>query len=137
MTAYIDSSVLLRIVLGEKGALRSWRRIARPISSEIIRVECLRVIDRARIRYGLDERVVAERRAAVLEQLTGFEIVPLDPSVLERAADPFPTLIGSLDALHLTSALAVRNRVRDLKFATHDEELGMAAQAVGFAVIGI
>ncbi len=137
MIVYVDSSVLLRIVLGERRALRSWRRIDRTISSEIIRVECLRTIDRARIRFGLDERLVAEHRAAVLEQLDGFEIVPLDSLVLERAADPFPTLIGSLDALHLASALVVRPSLPTLKFATHDRELGTAARAVGFEVLGI
>ena len=137
MILYVDSSVLLRVVLGEKGALRDWSRIERPVSSEILRVECLRTIDRARIRFGLDEREVAERRAAVHEQLSGFELLPLASSVIERAADPFPTLIGTLDALHLASALAVRASNRSLRFATHDAELGTAARSAGFDVIGL
>ena len=137
MIVYVDSSALLRVVLGERGALRNWARIDRPISSEIIRVECLRTIDRARIRFGLDERDVAAQRAAVLEQLSGFELVPLDPMVLERAADPFPTLVRTLDALHLSSALAVRRSARGLRFVTHDRELGSAARSVGFEVLGL
>ncbi len=55
---------------------------------------------------------------------------------LERAAEPFPTLLGSLDAIHLASALLARTLVDDLGFATHDEELATAARAMGFRVLG-
>jgi hypothetical protein len=37
--------------------------------SEIIRLECLRTIDRARVRFKLPDVQVAERRAAVIERL--------------------------------------------------------------------
>ncbi len=137
MNVYVDSSVLLRIVLHEPGALRQWRRITRPLASELIRLECRRTIDRARIRERLSDEAVAQRRAAVLEVLETFDIVPLDSLVLERAAEPFPTLLGSLDAMHLASALLARAQVHDLRFATHDGELATAARAVGFEVFGM
>lgn len=136
MIAYVDSSVLLRIVLGERGTLREWSRITRALSSELIRLECLRTIDRARIRHRLDDAAVAQQRAAVLEQLEGFEIVPIETGVLERAEEPFPTLLGSLDALHLATALLTRSQVPELLFATHDGGLATAARAVGFSVLG-
>jgi predicted nucleic acid-binding protein len=69
VNVYVDSSVLLRIVLGEPGRLRGWRTINRPFSSELLRLECLRTIDRARIRSGLADDEVAERRAAILEHI--------------------------------------------------------------------
>jgi predicted nucleic acid-binding protein len=134
--AYIDSSVLLRLVLGEPGVLKGWKRVTRPISSEIIRLECLRTIDRARIRFGLADAPVAERRAAVLDRLDSFDLVRLDEAVLERAAEPFPTTLGSLDAIHLASALLARGRTSELAFATHDAALATAARAVGFRVLG-
>lgn len=137
MNVYVDSSVLLRVVLGEPGALPAWRRIRRAISSQLVRLECLRTIDRARIRLPLDDAEVAERRAAVLEVLEGFDIVPIDAAVLQRASDPFPTTLGSLDAIHLASALLARARIPDLRLATHDAELAIAARAVGFNVLGI
>jgi len=136
MTVYVDSSVILRIVLGEPGALRGWRRIRRAVSSQLVRIECLRTIDRARVRLTLAEADVAERRAAVLEVLEGFDVVPLDAAVLRRAADPFPTTLGSLDALHLATALQVRETITDLQLATHDRELATAARSVGFQVLG-
>lgn len=137
MTVYVDSSVLLRVVLGEAGRLRQWRAIDRPISSTLIRLECLRTIDRARVRLGLPDSEIADRRAAIIEQLTGFDLVPLDPPVLERAADPFPTELGSLDALHLATALLLRSRMPKLSLATHDRQLATAARASGLRVLGI
>jgi uncharacterized protein len=136
VTVYVDSSVLLRVVLAEPGRLRSWKAITRPIASDLVRLECLRTIDRARIRLGLDDEAVALSREAVIEQLETFELISLDPRVLERAAEPFPTVLGSLDALHLASALLVRGELPDLRFATHDRELAIAARAMGFDVLG-
>ena len=66
----------------------------------------------------------------------GGPLVPLDTVVLERAAEPFPTLLSSLDAIHLATALLARTQVEDLCFATHDGELATAARAVGFKVLG-
>jgi uncharacterized protein len=136
VTVYVDSSVLLRVVLAEPGRLRSWKAITRPIASDLVRLECLRTIDRARIRLGLDDEAVALSREAVIEQLETFELISLDPRVLERAAEPFPTVLGSLDALHLASALFVRGELPDLRFATHDRELAITARAMGFDVLG-
>ena len=137
MTLYVDSSVLLRVVLGERSVLKEWRRSRRWISSELIRPECLRTIDRARLQLGIADEDVAERRAGVLEYLRAFELVRLDRAVLERAGEPFPTPLGTLDALHLASALAARSAARDLRFATHDRRLGIAARSMDLPVIGV
>jgi predicted nucleic acid-binding protein len=136
VNVYVDSSVLLRVVLGERGRLRVWSRITTPISSDLITLECLRTIDRARIRMYLGDEEVARRRAAILEAIESFTLVPITRAVLDRAADPFPTALGSLDALHLASALLARGRVEDLSLATHDRELALAARAEGLRVHG-
>ncbi len=137
MNVYVDSSVLLRVILGEPEPLATWREIEVAVSSELIRIECLRTIDRARIESRLGDEAVSRHRADVLDAIEGFDLVPLATNVLERAAEPFPTLIGTLDALHLSSALLVRERYERLRFATHDRVLGIAARAMGFAVEGI
>lgn len=137
MNVYLDSSVLLRIVLGEPEPLQVWPAITNAISSELIRLECLRTIDRARIRLGLDDRRVARNRADILEAIEGFTLVEVDRTVLERASEPFPTLLGSLDAIHLATALLVREQFAGLAFATHDLALGTAALATGFRVEGV
>lgn len=136
MKVYVDSSVLLRVVLGESGRLRIWPKIDGAVASELIVLECLRTIDRARIRLRLEDDDVAGRREAVFEAVEAFSLVPIEPPVLERAAEPFPTMLGSLDAIHLASALLVRDRFEDLSFATHDDELAIGARALGFRVHG-
>lgn len=136
MNVYVDSSVLLRVVLGEPGRLRIWPRITTPVASEAIRLECLRTIDRARIHLRLEDEDVADRRAATLEAIETLSLVPIGPRILERAAEPFPTMLGSLDAIHLASALMVQDGFEDLSLATHDQELAVAARAVGFRVHG-
>lgn len=137
MNAYIDTSVLLRIVLGEPKPLREWRTIEHALSSELIRVEALRTIDRARVLLQLNDGEIAERRAGVLQTLAGFRIARVNRRVLARAADPFPTLVRTLDAIHLATADLARTTTKDLLFATHDHQLGQAAAAIGFQVIGV
>lgn len=127
--------MVLRVVLAERGRLRSWGRISNPVSSELVRLECLRTIDRARVRLGLEDSEVARRRAYVFEAIAAFNLVTIDRAVLERAAEPFPTTVGSLDGIHLASALLARSRFDDLAFATHDQELAQAATAAGFAIL--
>jgi hypothetical protein len=57
--------------------------------------------------------------------------------VLRRASEPFPTPLGTLDAIHLSTALAWRDaRNTDLTMATHDTALATAARAVGLQVVG-
>jgi predicted nucleic acid-binding protein len=133
--AYVDSSVLLRFVLGEPNRLKGFGRVTRPIASELIRLECLRTIDRARLRLGVSDDAIATRRAAVLQRLEAFDLIRVGSDVLERAAEPFPTTLDSLDAIHLASALLARDGASALAFATHDTELATAARAVGFRLL--
>lgn len=136
MNLYLDSSVVLRAILGEPGLLPQWRQVERAVSSELLRLECLRTIDRARLRLGLPDREVASIRSSLLDLLSSFDLLPLDPAILLRAAEPFPTTLGSLDAIHLASALHAKTLIPDLELATHDLELAIAASATGFRVFG-
>lgn len=102
----------------------------------MIRLESLRTIDRARIRLGLTDAEVSNQRALAMELLAPFKLIGVDSVVLGRAEQPFPTSLASLDAIHLASALAARERYEDLVLATHDDELALAARAVGFKVEG-
>ena len=138
MIAYVDSSVLLRVVLGQPNALPQWRLIERGVSSVLARVESLRTLDRLRLRTPLPDPEVARRRAAILQVLDSFELVEVDSLVLDRASQPLPTELGTLDAIHLATALLWREAsTAQLVVATHDTALALAAQAHGFKVVGI
>ena len=138
MTAYVDTSVLLRIAFGEPDSLAEWRQIERGVSSALTRVEALRSLDRLRLRARLPDREIARRRAVVLRLLDSLELVELDSNVLDRAAQPPPKDIGTLDAIHLATALLWRESTDvPLIIATHDVALATAAEAHGFRVVGI
>lgn len=137
MNLYLDSSVVLRAILGEPGLLPQWRQVERAVSSELLRLECLRTIDRARLRLRLPDSEVASIRSSLLDLLSSFDLLPLDPAILFRAVEPFPTTLGSLDAIHLASALHAKTLIPDLELATHDLELATAASATGFRVFGV
>jgi len=135
--AYLDSSVLLRMVLGQKDRLRQWREVRQGVASSLVEVECLRTLDRLRLYQGIGHEAIAVRRGAIFRLLEGMELVEPTRPVLARASQPFPTPLGTLDAIHLATALLWREgQDRELVMATHDAALGMAARASGFDVVG-
>lgn len=138
MIAYVDSSVLLRKILREPGALREWDSIESGVGSPLLEVECLRAMDRLRLTRNLTDEQVAERREALYGFLPRIQFVELDRALLARASQPYSTVLGTLDAIHLTSALVWREQAEaDLTMATHDASLGRAARAHGMRVVGI
>ncbi len=137
MIAYLDASVALRLVLGEPAPLAEWQRIEAAVASALTEVECLRTLDRLSRLGSLSTDELADRRAAVYRLFEAVEVVDVDRPVLRRASQPFPTPLGTLDAVHLSTALAWREARRaELTVATHDRALATAARAVGLPVIG-
>jgi predicted nucleic acid-binding protein len=138
MIAYVDTSALLRIVLREPGALDDLRQYDRLVSSELIAVESARTIDRLRLQSALSSEEAAARLRIVSEWLEAIDLVLLRTPVLSRASEPMPMPLGTLDGVHLATALIWRDRMGTLPtMATHDTALGAAARAFGFEVRGI
>jgi predicted nucleic acid-binding protein len=138
MIAYVDASVLLRVALGQPDALPEWRQIEQGVSSALVMTESLRTLDRLRLRADLVDAEVAKRRATILMLIASLELVDVDAVILDRAAQPMPTELGTLDAIHLATALLWKEMAGgDLVMATHDGALALAAQAHGLAVIGV
>ena len=137
MIAYIDSSVVLRVVLGQPEQLAEWKKITTGVASGLIEVECLRTLDRLHLSGHLSAQVSAVRREAVYRVIEALELVELTSAVLHRAAQPMPAPLGTLDAIHLATADMWReSRGKELVLATHDRALALAARAVGLQTIG-
>lgn len=137
MRAYVDTSALLRLVLREPGALNELRRFDSFVSNELIAVESARTIDRLRLQGSLTTTEAAVHVAAVMVWIEAIDLVLLRAPVLRRASDPLPTPLGTLDAVHLATALVWRDHRREpLVVATHDVALATAARAFGFGVLG-
>jgi len=136
--AYLDSSVLLRVILGQRDALPEWGRVSQGIASALMEVECLRTLDRLRLSSGYADAVLAERREAVYRLTEAMDIVEVSQPILSRAAQPLPTTLGTLDAIHLATALLWKERFgKALAMATHDVALAIAARASGLPVVGV
>lgn len=138
MIAYLDASVILRIVLGQRDALLQWRSIDRGVASALAQLECLRTIDRLRPTEGVSDADIAARREAIFRLFEAMEVVAITDTVLSRAAQPLPTVLGTLDAIHLATALLWREGAgAEIVMATHDTSLATAARASGLRVLGV
>jgi predicted nucleic acid-binding protein len=91
-----------------------------------------------RLRARLSDAEVATRRAAILSLIASLELVELDAAILDRASKPMPTELGTLDAIHLATALLWKDMTGGLlTMATHDQALGVAAKAHGLPLAGL
>jgi len=124
--------------LAKRNALKEWEGVTRGIASALVEVECLRTLDRLHLARDFAGETIAERREAVYRLLEAIEIAEITYPVLSRAAQPLPTALGTLDAIHLATALLWKEQAgRDLSMATHNAALAVAARASGLRVIGV
>lgn len=124
---YLDSSALLKLVRAEAETeqLGDWLALHHEqpmVSSELARVEVLRAARR------VGPRLQAEARAL----LGDLDLVPLDRAVQELASDIGKPLLRTLDALHLASAVLLRDHLT--AFVAYDHRLADAAGDEGLPV---
>jgi hypothetical protein len=138
MTVYIDSSIVMRRLRREAVPLRGWGDWDRAYASVLLRVEIFRTIDRIRLTGRLDDQGAAEMLGDARTMLNAIALVPLSDPILERASQSFLTALGTLDALHLATALRLTEYgATELTFLTHDGELATAARTMNFQVQGV
>jgi hypothetical protein len=118
---------------GQPKSLQLWGKWTAAYSSELIGIECRRAIDRLRLESLYNDQQVAQ----AMEQLKAIERtikrIQMTRSILQGAAKAMPTVVKTLDAIHLSSAIAIRERRGiELLFATHDTQQATAARALGF-----
>jgi uncharacterized protein len=124
--AYLDSSAYVKAVLRESGEaallteLADWNGC---VSSALLAVESIRACARSSAEDAYEARA----------WLKGVSLLPLDDLILGKATELEPTVLRSLDALHLATALSIREEVG--VFVTYDERLGRAAEGQGLRVV--
>lgn len=136
MVAYLDSSVLLRyILLGDTG-LKQVFESSWVISSELLEIECRRVLHRYRLKGNLDDDSFVEALKRLDKVLEGVSIILLSQKVKKRSAETFPVVIKTLDALHLASAIIYQAARPDelLHIFSYDAGMNRCARAIGFQV---
>ena len=121
---YLDSAAVVKLVHAEaeSPALRGWldeRAEAGWISSVLTEIESFRAL----ARYAPE---AASRLPAVLDLI---DLIPLDPPIRILAQTARPATVRSLAAIHLGTALHVRQTLTS--FVTYDKRLLDAVIAAG------
>ena len=138
MIAYVDSSVVARFILLQPDRLVELTAFDQRVTSQLTQLECLRALDKERMEEGLVPDEVLARTMALYQLLRGMRRVAVSRSVLERGSASFPLPVKSLDAVHLGTALHLRERgFAEITFATHDRQQARLALLLGFPVIGL
>jgi uncharacterized protein len=113
-------------VLEQSGHVELGRELAEwPgfVSSTLLAVEAIRACARFGIAYADEARAWLE----------GVALLPIDDLVLDEATSLEPPALRSLDALHLATALSIRDDLG--AFITYDDRLGEAAAECGLEVL--
>jgi uncharacterized protein len=125
--AYLDSSALVKLVFSEpeSAALRAFLVESRsPVSSVLARIELARVVNR--LNPSRETRALA---AAVLQRIA---LIAVDDPIITRAGEIGPATLPALDAIHLATALSIREDLAGL--VTYDRRLADAARRAGLTV---
>ena len=125
---YVDTSALVKLIFeeAESVALAEWLTVRADIpkiSSDLSAIELLRTCRR------VDEGTVANANLL----LGGIDLLPIDPATVDKAASLIPTDMGSLDAIHLASALSIKADL--IALIAYDNRLCSAAAAAGIEVV--
>jgi len=86
--AYLDSSVVLRRVFEEPGAIQTWSQWELVMASELLQVEGFRAIDRLRVVNELQDAKVADLMDSFRQHLNGIYAIAIDAAVLPLAEEP-------------------------------------------------
>jgi len=113
-------------------ALRHWRLF----SSQLLDVEVRRTLLRYHGERALTDEAFARRLQEWYALRDTIDLIPISNGIIQRAAEPFPTLIRALDAIHLATAIGWAGQTQEpVTILTHDRPLGIAARACGFPVV--
>lgn len=137
MTVYLDTSVVLRVLLGQSNAINCWGEWGSAYVSGLMRTEFHRTADRLRLEGKITDGERGQLTADFNSVWATCYQISFDARVLQRAAEPFPTIIGTLDAIHLASALLLQAQLnKPVLLLTHDRQLARGAAASGMQVRG-
>lgn len=126
---YLDTSVLLAHLLAEDRSPPGSLWEAPLVSSRLLEYEAFTRIHAA----GLGDSHADDLR----EGLSRVSFVELSPVVLERALEPFPVPVRTLDAIHLATLVYLTRQRLQPSLASFDARQIEAARALDVEVIEI
>ena len=135
MIAFVDTSVVLRFVLEGDISLHQAFTATVTACSELLWIESMRVAQRLRLDGALSDTDLAEAVSRIVTFYSSFRVYLLDNEIKQVAAGPFPTVIGTLDALHLACARRCARHYpgETLLVYSYDTQMNLCARALGFS----
>ena len=125
-TIYADTSALGRVLLSDPSAPAVQRTLSgfgQLVASRLLRVE----LRRLGVRSG---------RLVEADQLASrFSLLPISEDVLALAETLEPSAVGTLDAIHLATAVRLAAGVRLDALMTYDKQLAAGARHHGIRVL--
>lgn len=136
MKCYVDSSVILQYLLTDSMDFERVRGFDDVGSSELTDIECRRVLHRYRLDGSITDSQLEEALTCFVELSAGLRLFEMTAAVKRRAAEAFPTVIGTLDAIHISTArLWADQGVEPLVLFTFDHQMRVCAGAMGLHTI--
>jgi uncharacterized protein with PIN domain len=136
LTVYAETSAVLRWLFNEPGAdqiLERLRSATKVVCSRLTLIETHRSLRRAVALDELSEAAAAEVRAVFAQAAARWALLEISSAVGERAEKAFPVEpIRTLDAIHLASALVLRESMPDLSVLSADSRVRDNASELGF-----
>lgn len=135
MKAYVDTSVVLWRVFRHPRHFPDLAMLHGLVVSELVEVEVRRSLERYGVRGIITPTEASQHLDLALMMLSMCKQVAINRRILRRAASSFGMPLGTLDAIHLATALAwMEDNDEDLTILTHDNEMAKAARWCGLAV---
>jgi predicted nucleic acid-binding protein len=136
---YLDSSAFLRWLLGSKQIIKGFLKWKECYSSELLWIEVNRVLNRLRLESEITDEEFGILYNDFSEFYKSIYVIEMSALVKEKASGIFPTVIGTLDALHLASAMLLQSEKKEKQIIlfTHDKQLATGAIAMGIETMGV
>jgi uncharacterized protein len=125
-TVYVDTSALGRVLLGESDRPAIQRDLGgyeKVISSRLLQVELRRLAAREDL---------LDAAAGLLAEVT---LMPIDETILTTTETLSPSTVGTLDAIHLATAMRLTKDTALDTIMTYDKQLAAGAREHGLKVL--
>ena len=136
MTVYAETSAVLRWLFREEHGEQvraTLSRAAKVVTSRLTAIEVCRATRRTERHRRFSTAEAADILAVFAQAAAAWPMLELTEDIARRAEEAFPAEpVRSLDAIHLASALVLRQSLPDLVVVTADERVRVNAAQLGF-----
>ena len=135
---YVETSAVLSWLLDQNRGDEAYRALTQATyvyTSDLTLIECERALHRAAVTGELDETTAASVRAAIETAAAHWNVCSMDAEVVAGSRRRFPhEPVRALDAIHLSTAVFVRNLAPEVRVLSFDDRVRRNAEALGFDV---